>query len=238
MNGYKRLLYLVLLLNYTTSKAQSSYDSSLNKALSVYATTAGVNSHLYNGSQYQDYDHRITGNPFFGASYFDPGTIVYDGIQYPQTEMFYDILHDDVVIKNYSDMQLVLVKEKVSSFDYLGHHFIHLFTDSSTTGVRPGFYDELAAGNTRLLAKRKKVIVEKIGLQSYESYYEEQNEYYVFKDGAYFPVKDKRSLMRVLRDKKKELTKYMHEEKIKFRKNTENAMIKLVTYYNGLNTAK
>src|SRR4030095_11137029 len=122
-------------------------DSSFTNAVSVYTNTAGTNSHLYNGSEYVDYDHKIKGNPFFASSYFADGSVFYDGILYHDVQMFYDILHDDVVIKNYNGLPLILAKEKVHSFNFSGHQFVRAVSDSSNADFKiSGFYDVLFDG--------------------------------------------------------------------------------------------
>jgi hypothetical protein len=231
-------VFLLLIIN-STAFTQNAFDSSLTRALSVYTNITGVNLHLYNGSEYIDYDHRIKGNPFFLSLSFADGAIVYDGILYENVKMFYDILHDDVVIKNYNDTALLLAKEKISSFDYAGHHFVNLVADSSETGINViGFYDVLYNGKIKLFAKRKKYIVEKINLQYAESSFIEHDAYYIFKDNVSYPVDDKRSVLNVMKDRKTELMKYLRQNKIKFKKDRETAITKMVAYYDGLNKTK
>lgn len=243
MKNSKKLLHPFLLVIFYFSCSpvfsQQSVEPSFAKASSVYTNAAGENLHLYNGSEYIDYDHKIMGTPYFLDSYFADGAVVYDGILYPDVKMFYDMLHDDVVIKNYNDTALLLVKEKVSSFNYAGHHFEMLMADSAETGIKTiGFYDVLYNGNTRLLAKRKKEVIEKISTQYSESSFTEHNEYYLFKNNAYYVVSDKRSVLNVLKDRKNELVKFLHQNKIKFKKSREYAMTRMVTYYDELNNTK
>lgn len=240
MKKYKKPVYLFLLLiTSITTYAQNSFDSSYKKAVAVYTNASGVNAHLYNGSEYIDYDHRITGNPFFASSYFADGDLVYDGILYTDVQLFYDILHDDVVIKNYNDTALLLVKEKISSFDYAAHHFVKLVADSLETGITiAGFYDLLYDRNIKLFAKRKKEIVEKINLQYSESSFIEHDGYYIFKNNIYYPVNDKKSVLNILKEKRNELVKFLHRNKIKFRKDSETAIMKMVAFYDGLNNTK
>ena len=166
MKKNKKTLFclLLLLLNYIIASAQNSFDSSFADAASVYTNTIGTNMHLFNGSEYVDYDRRITGNPFFGSLYFTNGSIVYDDISYSDVKMIYDILNDDVVIKNYTGLALLLVKEKISAFNFAGHYFTKIIADSTTSGIKTGFYDVLYDGSTKLLAKRKKELTEKIEL--------------------------------------------------------------------------
>jgi hypothetical protein len=239
MKKYKSILYLFLLLAYSLdTSAQNASDSSYAKAVAVYTNTVGVNTHLYNGSEYIDYDHRITGNPFFGSLYFTDGSIVYDDVLYTNVKMFYDILNDDVVIKNYNDTALLLSKEKISSFSFAGHNFIKVTADSAAPSIKSGFYDVLYNGKTKLFAKRIKTITEKIDIQYSESFFSEHNDYYILREDTFYPVNDKGSALHVMKDRKNELTKFIHQEKLKFRKDIEISLIKLVGYYDSLNSNK
>jgi len=217
---------------------QGSFDSSFAKAVAVYENAAGVNSHLYVGSEYVDYDHRIQGNPFFGSLYFADGSVVYDGIAYAHVEMFYDILHDDVVIKNYNGLPLIPAKEKISSFKYAGHRFVRLVTDSSEAGITTGFYDVLFDGDVKLYARRKKEIVEKINLQYSESYFAVKDEYFIFKNDTYYPADGKRSVLYAMKDRRSEAKKFMHQNKMKFKKNIETDLVRISAWYDGSKNTK
>lgn len=236
---HTKLQFLFLLFLYFSTSAQNSIDSSYAEAISVYAKTLKANIHLYNGSEYIDYDHRIKGNPFFQSLFYTRGNIVYDGILYTNVAMFYDILNDDVVIKNYNDTALLLVKEKISSFDILNHHFIQLHFDSSEKRIEnDAFYDVLCDGSAKLFARRKKVIVEKIVLQNSESSFNETDTYFIYNKNIFYGIKNKASVLNAFKDKKTELIKFLRRSKIRFKRNPEAAMIKMVTYYNTLNSSK
>jgi len=232
----RSLCLLLFLLPQLHTAAQNSFDSSFADAVSVYRKTMGENIHLFTGSEYVDYDHRITGNPLFNSLFFTKGFIIYDNIAYADIEMMYDILNDDVVIKNYTGKALLLTKEKISSFNLDGHYFVKIITDSTVTGMKTGFYDVLNDGATKLLVKRKKELTEKIELENLESSFTQHDQYYIMKDTVYHTVRDKRSALNVMKDRKSELTKFIRQDKLKFRKNFETALLKTVVYYNSLNT--
>jgi hypothetical protein len=61
-----------------------------------------------------------------------------------------------------------------------------------------------------------------------------KDQYYVRKNGKYFSVSSKSSFLNQLSDKKKEIKQYIKDNRIKFRKNFENAMVKIMGYYNQL----
>lgn len=240
MKNYKILYCLTLLLLCSSFIfSQQSPDSSYAKAVAVYINMAGANAHLYSGSEYIDFDHRITGNPFFQDTYFTSGSIVYDGILYKDVQLFYDVLHDDVIIKNYDGTAILLPGEKVEAFSLLGHQFVNSKADSNTSSFKSlGFYDELYNGKMKLFAKRSKAIVEKITTQYSESDYTKKDEYYILKNDVLYAVNDKNTVLDLMKDKKSEVVKFMHQSKIKFKKNPEAAMIKMVAYYDSLTNTK
>lgn len=229
----------LLLFNPLMLRAQTSLDSSYAGALAVYTKTIGVNQHIYNGVEYIDYDHRINGNPFFEKNYFVKGSVVYDGVLYNNMLMFYDIWRDNVVIKNYNNLPLLLVKEKVAAFDMEEHHFIKITADSLTEKMGlSGFYDVLYNGTVKLFAKRRKLIDEKITSQSSESSFIQKNEYYILNNSVFYAVADKRSVLNALSDQKPALQKYIKQQKLKFRKNLEADLVKAVAYYGSINESK
>jgi hypothetical protein len=81
-------------------------------------------------------------------------------------------------------------------------------------------------------------VVEKTSTQYSESSYTEKDEYYILKEEVLYPVSDEKSVLALMKDRKTEVQKYLHQNKIKFRKNPEVAMITMVDYYNELNKAK
>jgi len=125
------------------------------------------------------------------------------------------------------------VKQKVTSFDFLDHHFINIDADSlaNNTIIRSGFYDELYKGKLQVLAKRSKNIQNS---GNSESYFNLQTEYYIRKNNIYYSISGKGSLLAVLKDRKKDLQQYIRTNEIKYNKDPEEAMVKIASYYDHL----
>ena len=75
-------------------------------------------------------------------------------------------------------------------------------------------------------------------MQNSESSFVEKDNFYILKNEVLYAVNDKNSVLDVLKDKKSSIEKFLHQSKLKYRKNPESTMIKMVTYYDGLNKAK
>ena len=206
----------------------------LQFARTVYQDAIGDESHLYNGPEYVNYDkYYLEGHQFYRTAEPAAGNILYDGAWYAGVDMVYDIMLDKIVLEHpTTEFMLSLINEKVKYFTFQKHTFIRLEKDSlAGTPLKGGFYDLLYAGKVQLLAKRTKSIQEQATSEGMKGQFEQQNKYYIRKENIYIPVKDKRSVLKALPEKKKELQRYAREEKLKFRKNREKSILLLTQFY-------
>lgn len=151
--------------------------------------------------------------------------------------MLYDLVMDQLLTINQgSGHAQLLVKGRVTSFDFHGHTFVHLQPDSSSTPhIEPGFYDLRFKGKvTDLIIKRGKYLHERATSDGLEGEYRLANKYYILKAGEYHPVSSKASVLRVLQDQKKPLRKFANAQNLQFRKEREDAILQILRHYDSL----
>jgi hypothetical protein len=206
----------------------------LNNAVKLFYSSLGKQSPLYNGREYLPAAPSIKGNAFFlDVNIYTPGNISYDGLFFAGVPMVYDIHNDQVVVLLYNKFsKLVLLPELVKDFDFLDHHFINIKADSigNSPVVNAGYYDQIYNGKTKVLVKRYK----NIQTSGAESYFDSKRDIFIKKNNRYYSTSSQGSLLDALKDKKTELQQYIKANKIKFRKDPEDAMIKIVSYYDHL----
>ena len=209
----------------------ANMDGAFNKAI-------GNQSRLYNGFSYELYDKTSSvGNAYFrDTTSLVNGNVNYDGIFYKNVPLIYDINHDLLVSHLYNgDVLYRLLSEDVAYFDLLGHHFVRINPANASKLVPVGFYDELYNGKLRLLAKRTKGTQKGTrGFGVATITYFQENNYYIKKGGVYYDVNGRGNFFGVLKDKKKELKKYLKDNNISFGDNREQAMASLAAYYDKL----
>jgi len=145
--------------------------------------------------------------------------------------MLYDIIKDLVIIQDFRKQNKInLPADKIQEFTLYGHTFVRVVHDASNE-MRTGFYDRLYNGKIALLAKREKKILEKMANLQITNVIMGENIYYVRKDGVYYLVKNKRTFLDIIKDKKKDVQQYLKKNKIKFKDNFERAMTMAVAYY-------
>jgi len=219
----------------------STKDSSIRamavyNAVQQYQRTVTVESPLYNGQEYIEYESQLhTGHPFFEERDFHPASIMYDNILYENIPFKYDLIKKKLVIRSpVGGFSINILDNKVSSFEVQGHQFVRLTKDSSgRKALTTGFYDLLYNGRkTQLLKKESKKILEELTIMDgIKRTVTDDAAYYLQKGGTYSTINSKKQALELLKDRKTELKQYIRKNKLKFRANKENDLVKLVTYY-------
>jgi hypothetical protein len=194
-----------------------------SNTIDIYRQFMGEQSRLFNGYEHVGFLPMTNGQPYFQEDALRIGSVVYEGGWYRDVPMMYDLVRDELITTTPNNARITLSNDKVAEFFLLGHHFIR------TPG---GYADLLVNGKIKLEVRRIKVIQERTdGLQIIRNV-EQADHYYIVQDGVSRPIGNLRSLLALLKDKKKEITQDLKRKKIKFRKDREGAFIEAVSFYN------
>lgn len=207
--------------------------SAFSQTISLYQETIKDDSFLDEGREYIGYTNKIGGHAFFEVSNWETGKIFYKGQLYKNVPLLYDLADEEVVVRQYSNpFKIKLFKEEVSYFSLRDHHFVRIkASDAKGKPMVVGFYDRIYGGETQVLVKRKKNLEEKVDGTVLIRRFVQENQVYIQKEGGYYPVKRKGSVLRVLKDQKKEIRRYLKKNQIFFRKDPESTIVKMVEFY-------
>jgi hypothetical protein len=231
------ILLICILSQHVT--AQNADDTTLHKnalnAIGLYYENLGEESPLYNGSEYIEYAYTLQeGHPFFQVANFINGNVNLDGMIFHDVPMLYDIVKDQLIILDIQKVYKInLPADRIQQFFLLDHLFVRI-TPNASDQVKTGFYDQLYKGKIALFAKREKRILEKYSNIQISNVVISQNIYYIKREGVYYTIKNKSSLLAVLKSKKKEVQQYLKANNIKFKREPERTMIMAVKYYDQL----
>jgi hypothetical protein len=216
----------------------ASNQKAFNGALNVFNAGIGEQLPIYNGIEYNFYPPIYKGNAYYmDVNAFTTGAVYYDGLYFRNVPMLYDIYVDKIAVLAYNHFsKFSLLNERVKSFDFLGHHFVNILPDTSENNstIKAGFYDEIYSGKLEVLVKTVKNIQNRPGSTEYESYFSTVMDFFLKKNNVYYKVGSEGAFLSVLKDKKSELEQYIKSNNIKFRKNPEEAMVKIASYYDHL----
>ncbi|MES2275671.1 MAG: hypothetical protein V4592_06590 [Bacteroidota bacterium] len=240
-NLIRAMLLCCLVLFFGICFGQSPTDSlqskGANAAIATFNKATGEQSWLYNGADYDLGARLIKGNPNYQDTTVTLiGSLVYYGFTYTNVPLLYNINKDMLVSILYDGYsKYSFISDKVSEFNLLDTHFIRLAPDSiSKKVVKPGFYASLYNNKLQVLVKYTKIIHIVSPLMGPDDYYEPKTFYYLKKAGRYYQIDGESDMMAVLQDHKKELKKYIKDNKLKFKNGPEQSMVMLATYYDHL----
>jgi hypothetical protein len=221
--------HLSIAISQDIQRERSFPVEALQTAQKIYSDSIKVQSSIYNGSEYLSYISLADEHPYFISSDWANGSIFYDGELSEDIPLLYDIHTDNVVIEpTYISTKIQLVKEKIQYFTLYGHTFIRYFENK----IQNGFYDQLCNGNIKLYVRRTKEFEETISPTKVNHNFDQKSKYYIYKDGKFNAIRSKRSVLKVLASKKRELNQFIHKNHLRFRKNREGSVLKLVEFYN------
>jgi len=212
-------------------KADSAFIADAKKnVIASYANGISAQSHLYNGSAYTEYISQNDEHPYFIDEWIE-GSVTYDEEFHDNVPLLYDISTDRIIVDNqYSIKKVMLVFEKVSDFTIQEHHFVLL----KNTPLPVGYYELGYDGPTKVYVRHRKTLQSKAVDYSIINLFEEKKLYYIYKNGTFYPVRGKGSVLGLLEDKKKDLKKFIRDNKLQFGNDKVRDISRLVQYYDQL----
>ena len=150
----------------------------------------------------------------------------------------YDLYKDQVILQNFNEegrlSPIILNDQHINALYLQDHTFIYL-EGETLIHMTPGLYDELYSGVTvNLFAKRKKEIIK---IAKWNDLWEELKENdldSLKKDGMYFRINNLNSLLKILKEHKKELKAYIRNSNLYFMEDFEEVLLKVVSYFENL----
>lgn len=220
-----------------------AFDSALSKLnqrqLAVYTGREYYTYFFKEGGKYGAGSASLAGSrpgehPFFMSDEFRSETIEFEGVQYQNIYLAFDICRSEVVVLNPKRKALILPEGKVQKFNYAGHAFKTL---TGVNNLKNDFYDILYwSDSTILCAKRRK---------NQSELWHTISDYYIILNNEAHPINSittksvgvKPTVLRILADQEDQVRTYIRQNKIQFsKKEKEQNLIKVIAYYASLKT--
>ena len=201
--------------------------------VALYTDYISGQKRLNNGSEYRDYLSHNEEHPYFEVDDWAYGSIIYDEELYEDVPMFYDLSRDKVISEHsLNGAKLELISEKISMFTLGPHTFVRLAADEART-ITSGFHELLYDGKTKVYVRREKSLQQKVESNDIIFNFDEKNRVYIKKDGVYYPVKTKNSVLEVFNDRKQEIRAFMKKNGRITKKDRENAIARVAAFYDA-----
>jgi hypothetical protein len=200
--------------------------------LSAYQEEIPYFQELITGGQYAAPSARIKGDPYFITRQFEAGTLRINGISYPQVPLIYDIFRDQLVTFHPIFNQKILIKpEKIDGFEWSDGKLFRFFSgNESFLHHGNGIYQVLGQGKSIALVKRYKTTRSFRDISRYDAEYVEKKDYFLWKEGTFFPIKKSSQAFTALQLNAKELKKELKSKGLQFNKAPEAYLNYLVAH--------
>jgi len=196
-----------------------------------YQRVAGSHAAIYFGNL-KDVLPRATNHPFMTDDKFTKARLSYLGVLYPEVLLRLDVSRNELTTISPAFREIVLFPENVDFTELHGRHIIFFQRDNLPGSPSPGYYSLLFSGKCKILEKQTAVL--QIEGNSRTQYYAFSSRFYVQKDNAYFLIRNKRGLLKVLQSHKKEIKHFISAHQLKFRNNAQEFLIQTVGEYEKL----
>ena len=234
----KRIGFIVLLLLCAGLMIAQERRASVDSAAVHYFRKIESFSPLFYGNEYEGHPS-ATNHPFLEDDQFTKARLSYQKIIYPEALLRLDLYRNELIVRSPGFRNIVLHPENVDFVELHGKRIIYFQTDSLPGCPSSGYYFLLYSGNYMLLEKRSALLIDKVGRNyinpgQLERYYEFSTRYYLYKDGVYYTIRNKRGLLKALLPYKKELKRFISTRKLNFRNDAEKFLILSIVEYEKL----
>ena len=187
---------------------------------------------IYSGRIEDPYLLNPINHPYLDTSAFHAGTLCYNDIIYENVMLRYDMYRENILAKHSRlPYGVELNKEKVSWAIFNGYKLI-VPKEVDWTNVPDNRFLILLHEDTYPVIKIAGASLQnRVNNDKIEYYFNFNNQYYICVNGVCYPLKNKRSILDLFLDKKRELNQYIKQVGLNFRKNPDVAFVELTKQY-------
>jgi len=238
---HKPFLICIILVFSLIGNSQFYYDDSAlvsgsSKYLeNFYNKTRHDFNVLYNGPFHYAYPVIKQGSPYFSGEAWQKGSVTYEDIIYDNVLMKYDLVKDQliVMVEEKGHLPLELFSPRIKEFSYKDLKFIYI-PRNSPLSLKEGFYHQLSKGKITALCKTENTMEQIIVDDKIEWKVNQRKKYFIIDNNHSRTINRQRDLMEAVKNHRQQISNYLKERKLKFKKNKEQVITAATDLYNKL----
>lgn len=234
---YKLLIFILLFFNTIHVFAQNNTDAVTLAIVDKFNKKISPQLKIYNGIAYLGYDGKWEGSPFFeNRNEFAKGSIVYDGIDFFNIPIQYDLVLDKVVTVLYDGYsKYTLINEKLSEFKIDNRKFIRISNNIDTANQEEtGFFEEIYTGKSKVLVKWAKTSEKIIDTYGVRMKFDQKIKYFVLVNNVLHKTDNDRTLLKIFENKQVEVKNYLRQNHFSFKSAPIETLMKVTSFYDSL----
>ncbi len=190
---------------------------------------------LYNGRIWWNQHIKVRGHAYYLSGEFLPGNVIINGNEYKDLQIKWDIFSDEVVLFVNPKTIIFLNRERINSFTLYYENIVHSVRNfgSDSAGVINGYASVLYEGPSAFYVKFFKKIEPLAEEKKYDRFFQ-AHRMYIFHNGKLMPFSNKRGLLDILEDRKRELQVFIKENRRGISRKDPFSFIQVIRYYDSL----
>ena len=212
----------------------ASLQRSIDRSAAIYLNIVNEESALYYGHLQEDLP-LATNHPYLHDPQYAKARLTYFGVVYPEAMLRLDLGRQELVVLSPDSRNIVLFPENVDVAELHGQRVIYFQPDNLPGCPPAGYYCLLHSANCKVMKRQNATLNRKdAGANGMEQYYIITTRFYLYQNGAYCSIRNKRGLLQALHPYKKELKQFISANHLSFRKHPEELLVQTVVEYEKL----
>jgi len=204
-----------------------------NSALE-FLQVAGNQSAIYYG-RLQEGHPRTKNQPYLKDDQYVKARLSYHRVIYPEAMLRLDLNRDELIILSPDYRHIVLFPENVDFADMHGLRIINFKRDSLPGCPPAGYYYLLHSGKCKVLEKQTAMLMLD---NTHQYYFSVDTKFYLYRNGSYTIIRNKRGLLKTLQPYKKELKRFISAHQLLYRRDAAKFITQTVIEYEKLSGLK
>ena len=202
-----------------------------------YFDSAKNHAPIYSGRTEQKYVYKTSNHPYLDTEQFRKGTLSVDGCVYNDVAMRLNHDIEELVILSPNRIFSVLVSREHIDYAIIDSLYIVYHKPVSADGryMPEGYYVRMYDGEAQVWKRKVSFLTSRIVDQKVDYLFESNLKRYILIDGTYYPVTNKKSVLKLFPLRKKELKKMIKSANLKYKDDPERAIVAITRYYEELN---
>ncbi len=236
------LFFTISLFIPPSLAAQKPTNAVINTVKELHDYSAyfyGIDDLLVNGRKYVPEHGNAKGHPYFPEPDWVTGTLVIKKKTYKDVEFKYNVDLDKIILRaevTRGGLVYVLLNDGfVTSFIIGEHYFIN--SSQLLQHDNSGYFELVFEGKHTLLIKYHKSFISEFSQNAPLGRFSDLNSMkYIYCDGMLYRMPNKKSLLTYFKQFRKEIKKYMKQEKINYKKANNFELHHLLKYCNEISS--
>jgi hypothetical protein len=210
------------------SAQELTTDKRLDPYVAGYLDAAAGQAVLFYGKEQEPYPVVASNHPYLKEERYVSGWLSYRGVTYTNVPLRMDLCRGELLVLSPAAHNVRLTAREIDSAALHDCRIVYLPKDTLPESPQPGLYFLLYDGGCRVFEKQTATLQQKTYMQTIEQYYDFSSAYYLLKEGVYYRIKNRNSLLKALGTHRKELEQHIRANKLDFRKDAGKMIVSTV----------